>query len=216
MGPYYTLAIKCKVLPEFSEFIRKKYLQTLILSEDDTFDSSICRYDISYTERLALSIKWKANTKAKKEAIKKEYDGLPKSYRDVIDIWWSLGIGENFYEYIIKDNGIFTCKITKKVTNHDGDLPKAYETFLRDIIVPITSEIYECFIACDLFGDSKTVYTDMQLRGIPFRLCEKIKYVEHTYSEDGSQIIESRVVYKHSIKKTQEIDLNRAYKSLGL
>ena len=151
MGPYYTLEVKCKVLPEFSEFIRKKYLQTLILSEDDTFDSSICRYDVSYTERLALSIKWKAEIKVKKDAIKKQYEGLPKSYRDLIDIWWGLGIGENFYEYLIKDNGVFTCKIAKRVTNHDGDLRKAYETFLRDVIVPISSEIINCVMECDLF-----------------------------------------------------------------
>jgi hypothetical protein len=216
MGPYYTLEVKCKVLPEFSEFIRKKYLQTLILSEDDTFDSSICRYDVSYTERLALSIKWKAEIKVKKDAIKKQYEGLPKSYRDLIDIWWGLGIGENFYEYLIKNDGIFTCKIAKRVTNHEGDLRKAYETFLRDIIVPISSEIIDCVMECDLFGDSKTVYTDMQLRYVPFRLGEKIKYVEHTYNEDGSEILESRVVYKHSIKKSQETDLNRAYKDLGL
>lgn len=186
MGNYDKLAVKCKVLPEFSEFIRKEYLRTLVVRWGDDH-----------------------------EAVQKEYDGLSKSYRDLIDIWRDLGIEDSFHEYKFDDNGVFSCKISKKFNRYDGDLRKAYETFIKDIIVPISSEIWDCYTVSEIFGNSKTVYTDLELRGGYFRLDEKIKYVEHTYSEDGSEILESRVVYKRSIKKSQEMDLNRAYNGLG-
>jgi hypothetical protein len=57
----------------------------------------------------------------------------------------------------------------------------------------------------------KWYYSDSELRNIHFRLEDKIKHVEHIYNKDRTEIIESRVVYKHSIRKTQLLDLNRAY-----
>ena len=42
-------------------------------------------------------------------------------------------------------------------------------------------------------------------------LQDKIRTVEHTYSADGREILESRIVYKHSVPAHQHIDLARAY-----
>jgi hypothetical protein len=54
---------------------------------------------------------------------------------------------------------------------------------------------------------------DSELRHIPFDLKSKIKFVQHKYSDDGSEIIESLVVYKRSIKTLQFLDLHKAYGS---
>lgn len=135
---------------------------------------------------------------------------LPKSYKDLLDIWRGLGIGNYFHEYQLRGD-VFKCHIEKKVNRHSGLLRDDYEKFLTDIIVPITSEITRCKISSDDVDCFEYEYSDFELRGIPFRLQDKVKRVEHIYREDGSEIIESRVVYKLPIKKAQVLDLNRAY-----
>lgn len=139
------------------------------------------------------------------------YKRLPKNYRDLIDIWRKLDIGSHFYEYDLKDD-IFFCKISKKVNRHSGELRSDYEAFLKDIIVLISSIITSCTIESDDYGDCVWEYSDSQLRDIYFRLTDKIKKVEHVYNEDMTEIYETRVIYKHSIKKIQFLDLDRAYK----
>ena len=70
----------------------------------------------------------------------------------------------------------------------------------------------KCNISSDDVDCFEHEYSDSELRCIPFCLQDKIKSVEHVYSEDGSEIVESLVIYKHSIKKIQFLDLDRAYK----
>jgi hypothetical protein len=144
------------------------------------------------------------------EVREREYEAMSKNWRDLIDIWNELCIGARFYKYDLSGD-IFTCRISKKVTDQKGCLREAYERFLKDIIVPISEEIYECHIESDDFGDAVWHYTDSELRGMHFSLQDKIKRVEHIYNDEGTEIIESRVIYKHSIKLGQLLDLNRCY-----
>ena len=145
-----------------------------------------------------------------KEDKQKEYETLPKSYRDIIDVWKELGLYCSIIMYNSKEGLMCEFEITKKVTSYKGNLEDAYFTFLEDIIVPISSEISACSIYDDS-SDITRVYTDSRLRGTLFSLGDKVKSIEHTYNEDMTEIIETRVIYKRSIKKSQFIDLNRAY-----
>lgn len=139
-----------------------------------------------------------------------EYEALPKSYRDIIDIWKELELWCSINSYNNKGDLICEFEITKKVNSYSGDLRGAYLVFLKDIIIHITSEISQCSIYDDS-SDITRSYTDSELRGKRFCLENSIKSIEHTYNEDMTEIIETRVVYKRSIKKIHFIDLNREY-----
>jgi hypothetical protein len=188
MGWHYTLHLTCKILPEYKEFISKEYLR--LFYEPDLVE-------------FGSPPKDKSNTKL--------YMELSKDYRDLIDSWIMLDIA-NFYEYTFENN-IFHCQISKKVTRHSSELIKDYELFLRDIIVPISSEIITCTIESDDFGCHSRVYTDTELRGKNFILNDMIKTIEHTFNEDRTEIYETRIVYKRAIKELQFLDLDRAFKT---
>ena len=149
----------------------------------------------------------------KQERLEREttYAQVSKAYRDLIDIWNALEIGHHFQKYELENNQ-WSFKLCNKVTWHNGDLRQDYEAFLKDILVPITSEISYCEIKSDDCGDVRYQYTDTELRRIPFNLRDQIKSVEHTYNEGRTEILESRVIYKRSIKPIQFLDLDRAYK----
>jgi hypothetical protein len=193
MGWHYILKVKCTLLPEFIPFIQNEYLRNFV--EYDPYYSS------EY-ERDNILEKQRANVVV--------YESFPKSYKDLIDVWNKLHLSNRFYDYELTGN-VFYCHLSKKVSWHDGDLRRDYETFLKDIIVPISSEIHICTIESDDNGDCIYDYTDAQLRGVHFHLPNKIKYVEHVYNEDKTEILETRVVYKHNIRKIQFLDLDRAY-----
>jgi hypothetical protein len=74
----------------------------------------------------------------------------------------------------------------------------------------MTSEIDECTIESDDFGETVWNYSDSELRCVPFCLKDKIKRVEHIWNDAGTAIIETRIAYRISIKKSQVLDLNRA------
>ncbi len=211
MGWHYILTFTCKVLPEYIPFIQNKYLQNLY----DTDRDFHYRYRPSYSyfveeEAERLREEDRHRRYKEEEERQKAYELLSKNFRDLIDIWTRLNIGLHFYEYDIKGDE-FTCKISKKVTWHKGDLKDDYLEFMKDIIVPISSEISFCEIESDDYGDMKWYYTDSQLRNIRFNLQDKIRGVQHIYSEDGLEIYETRVFYKHSIKKINFLDLDREY-----
>lgn len=162
-----------------------------------------------WRERMKV---WRSEVAAEKETAAKEYEELPKKYKDLVDIWRGLDIDGSFYDYTFDtDSREFSCEISKRVGDHCGDLRTAYEEFLRDIIVPITSRITSCVITSDDFGDARWVYTDTQLRNVRFSLQDKIKRIEHVFSVDGNEILETRVIYKRSIDIIQRIDLDREY-----
>ncbi len=231
MGWHYTLSLKCVILPEWASFIEEDYLRRLggegcISSrvgwalhsdsdDDDDDDETNNRVILPTDEQLEMKKRmriWKAEMNRERAAAAKEYEQLPKNYKDLIDIWRGLNIDGHFYEYEYEaEQREFHCEISKRVTTHHGDLREAYEGFLRDIIVPISSRITSCTIASDDYGDVRWVYTDTQLRGGPFRLQDKIKCIEHVFSEDGGEIIETRVIYKRSIDVLQRLDLDREY-----
>lgn len=213
MGWHYILTFKCKVLPEFISFIENRYFDSQFDEENDKEymfrPSWMNSYELTKNQKKHKE-EYEKRKDDEKKIREKEYNELSKSYKDLIDIWNNLQIGSHFYEYELNDD-IFFCKISKKVNWHSGLLRDDYETFLKDIIVPITSEIIECDIESDDYGDMKWHYSDSQLRDIYFRLEDKIKNIEHIYNEDMSEILETRVVYKHSIKKKHFLDLQRAY-----
>lgn len=211
MGWHYILKFTCKILPEYIPFIQNRYLQNLYDTERDyhyQMTPSYSYYGIEEVDRLREESK-QQRVKEEKER-EKTYELLPKNFKDLIDIWIKLDIGVHFYEYILKGNE-FTCEISKKVNLHKGNLRDDYLEFLKDIIVPITNEITYCEIESDDYGDMKWYYSDSQLRNVRFNLHDKIKYIEHIYNEDNTEIYETRVYYKHSIKKSQLLDLNREY-----
>ena len=185
MGWHYILDFTCKILPEYYDFIEKKYMLL--------FSDSLSLYDSDNEDE---------NTQI--------YKQLNKDKRDLIDIWVNLDIAQ-IYEYSF-ENGIFHCQISKKVTTYHRNLKETYEQFLKDIIVPISSEILKTTIESDDYGYFVYHYTDTELRGKSFNLHDMIMYVEHTYNDDNTEIYESRIVYKRSIKAIQFRDLDRAYK----
>jgi hypothetical protein len=211
MGWHYILTFKCKILPEFATFIEERHLEKFFDENDDIHYVSKPYRKYSLDDELNKEISaWEQEKADEWAAAEKEYETLSKNYRDLIDIWRNLKIGVHFYEYDFS-GGIFSCQISKKVNWHEGYLREDYEAFLKDIIVPISSEITNCTIESDDYGDCVWEYTDLELRNITFRLQDKIKNVVHTYDSDGN-ISETRVIYKMSIKAAHIIDLDRCYK----
>ena len=226
MGWHYNLTLRCIIIPEFVPFIEKDCLRRLggatsiarrvgyaLTSDSESDEEWLTEEQKEWRERMRV---WQAEIATEKEAAAKEYEALPKTHKDLIDIWRDLDIDGSFYDYTFdKDSREFSCEISKRVGDHHGDLQTAYEEFLRDIIVPITSRITSCVIASDDFGDMRWVYTDTQLRNVRFSLQDKIKRIEHVFSEDGNEIVETRVIYKRSIDVIQRIDLDREYGITG-
>ena len=238
MGWVHILRFKCKILPEFRTFVEKNYFDMFydkrfksdyfsleeledtydVYDSDDEYEPEEERrvYRNKFVKSVAKGripeselIEYEEQKRQKNEFVEKEYPNLPKSYKDIITIWKKLKIGYQFRKYEF-DGDIFECKIVKLVREYNGNLRDAYKIFLDDILVYITSEIMECLIDTDDHC-GKTHYTDSELRKKYFCLNDKIKTVEHTYSADGSEILESRIVYKHSIPRLQFRDLDRAY-----
>jgi len=220
MGWHYILNLECRILPEHIDFIRNEYLRKFnydyqryspsfyrdYYHEYDSDNDSVKRE--SKAERLAIIADEKGEEEKGNIETTAIYKTFNKFYRDLIDIWLTLDLN-HFYEYKLSDDGIFTCHIERKVNTYKGDLWQDYLTFVKDIIVPISSEITECVISSDDFGDRTQEYTDLELRGGRLELNKLIKQIEHKW-EDG-EIVETRIVYKRSIKKAQEIDLNRCF-----
>ncbi len=200
MGWHYGLFLKCKLLPEYIDFIKGDYLRRDCIyidevdDDDDDVDDDMEVDDEADDDEICDEDDTKHN---------------PPHYRCLLDYWNRLNIDPNWYKYDLSSSGEFTCKLEKKVTNHRGDLWKAYEEFLKHIIVPITSEITECCIEEDDWSFRCEVYTDAQLRNIQFDLKELVAEVEHVY-EDG-MIVETRVRYKRPFKKSHALDVTRMY-----
>ena len=134
---------------------------------------------------------------------------LPKSYRKILGMWSALNIN-NFYEYSLTDDGKFTLEIQKSVSSHEGSLWDDYVLFVKDIIVPLTTDIMFCQIRSDDYGDRVQRFTDLELRGGNMSIRNNIKQIEHVWEDN--EIVETRIIYKHSIKNKYELDLDRCYK----
>ena len=194
MGWHYILKFKCRVLPEYIDFIEMDLLSAF----DGKFfssESELEDYEEDYNEPCELL---------------ETYRSLPKPYRNLINLWELIGIHSYCGSHTLEGDEL-TYEISKKVSTHNGDLHADFIKFMKDILVPITSEISQCSIESDDYDYRTWYYTDSQLRNIHFNLNEKVKAVYHKYSADGSEITETRVVYKHPIKRIQYGDLDRAY-----
>ena len=190
MGWHYELNFTCTLLPEFYDFIESECIFNTHNRCDTCMD-------------IQENPKCECNTL-------ENYDKLPKIYRDLVDIWRKLEIGNRYREYSFRRaTGVFKCNITKKVTSHKGNLWDDLLLFMKDIIVPISSHISYCNLSSDDYGDISRDYTDNELRDIHFDLKSQIKHIEHIW-EDGA-VVETRVMYKRSIKKELLVDLNRSY-----
>jgi hypothetical protein len=179
MGWHYILFLKCQLLPEYIDFIKHRYMLREFADSSDESDG----------ETMCETI--------------------PPNYRRLLDYWSRLNIDPSCYNYDLKPSGEFICHFEKKVGRYRGDLWKAYEEFLKHIIVPITSEITECRIEEDDMGCQCEVYTDAQLRNIQFNLKDLVADVEHVYEDD--MIVETRVRYKRPFRKSQELDVTRMF-----
>jgi hypothetical protein len=193
MGWHYNLFFKCKILPEYADFIKNRYMY-----ECNKTCEKISEVDLYFEPDEPTSNESPHQTH------------LSKDYKDLLDIWHALKLSNCFHEYNFDaSTNVFMCEISKRVTSYEGRLDSAYETFLADIIVPITSEIIECYIESDDYSCWKNNYTDMQLRGKHFDLKSVVKSVEHVW--ENGVITSSVVTYKRSIKAIQEIDLSRSF-----
>lgn len=225
MGWHYILHLRCVLLPEYVEFMKEKKLsyfsnidENMGISgkmcdwvweemQEEEDDSEETRQEKRAHNQRIQEVRATMNVQIEEQDA--AYKALSKTFRDFVDIWRSLDI-DHFYEYSV-EGAVFSCEISIKVPSYSGDLREAYETFLKEIVAPMTSEILECEIESDDFGDARYVYSDAELRNIVFSLRDAVKTVRHTYSEDGNEILESRVVYKHSIPRRLFLDLDRAY-----
>ena len=235
MGSDYTLNVTCKILPEYTDFISKEYLS--IFNKDFNLHTANQIIDLRRADRtseeLTTLLKEVEDEAAKnisipddielfsdeyrnyqrayndKEQAEKtlQYICLPKFYRDLIEIWVKFKLN-GFRIFELNDVNTLTCKIQRCCTRHEGDLHEDMYTFVKDIIVPITSEISNCSIMVNDYG-IVTNYTDLELRGGRMYLSDLIKSIKHIY--DGEDIVETRVIYKRSIKPLQKIDLDRCY-----
>jgi hypothetical protein len=181
MGWHYILEVECDILQEYADFIEKEYL---------------CEYgpqDIDYGQ---------------KQRRPDETVELSKRYRDLIDNWIKLRIGHHWYEYSFS-NGTFACQIQKKVSKHAGDLWDDLLSFVKDILVPISSKINVCRISEDDFGYTSINYTYSELRGRYLNLSELIKHINHVV--ENNEIVETHIIYKRSIPQSQEEYLTRCY-----
>lgn len=137
MGWYYTLIVECKLLPEYVDYIRNEYM----------FDYDC--YDRYYKKRgIYLN----------------EDESIPVKYRELLINWINTDIGCHWSEYKLKDETTFIFQLSKKVYRHVGDLWEEYLRFMRNVIVPITSNISKCIIESDDYGDRVEYYTDEELR----------------------------------------------------
>jgi hypothetical protein len=226
MGWHYILRFKCKLLPEYIKFIESEYLRSQTTADDEHifgcknyeylhnkwFYKNKDEYDGMEHDDI-VAIRQKEIDDAIREAEEKreaEYTTLSSKYKELIDIWNCMNIGNRFYGYSVEGN-IFSCEISKKVRDHEGDLEVAYLEFMHSIIVPMTSEINECVVISDDVWDFEHYYSDAELRSRPFTVKDKICYIEHIYNADRSAIIETKVKYKHPINVIRELDLNRHY-----
>jgi hypothetical protein len=193
MGWHYILKFKCTVLPEYIDFVQRDYISYF----SDQYPYS--EMDLDPEQDID-----------EPDEYLRTYRSLSARYRTLIDLWTRLRIGPCIASHTLEGNQL-TYEFSKKPYQHRGDLQTDYITFMQDVIVPITSVISECAIESDDCGCDIWNYTDSELRNVRFVLSEKIRNIHHTYSEDGSEITETRVVYKHPIQRHQFIDLGRAY-----
>lgn len=194
MGWHYILEVSCVIRPEFLDFFKRNYIEMFAEYEDiytkepvpcECTDSATC---------------FCHNVPA--------YAQISKAYRDLVDIWISLGIGRYTSEYCVKD-ATLRFEITKKVTRHRGDLWQDMLSFVKDILVPATTEITRCKLSSDDYGDTTREYTDLELRGGRLDLASLVRCVEHVWEEGA--IAETRVRYKRGIPANQQRDLERLY-----
>lgn len=91
------------------------------------------------------------------------YNNIPENLKIYADIWKSLNIFHRFYWCDLKKN-ILKIKISKKPYTHEGLLEEDYITFIKNIIVPISSLIINCEISHDDHDFKSTFLTDDELR----------------------------------------------------
>lgn len=173
MGYHIILEVKCQVLPEYIDFIKKEYM-----CEDTSYDyipnfldDDIRSYDSDYDEKMEAKEKEKAKCELEKRMAKeRKFKDINPLYEEIVEIWEQLKIGDNFYKYDLKED-IFTFRIEKKPYKHSQeagnyrDLQDDYMRLLYEIIVPITRNIIECVIEHDDYDLPETYYKDEELRG---------------------------------------------------
>jgi hypothetical protein len=131
MGWHYILTIKCKILPEYIDFIKSDYLRGVMEYYSDNDNKTFV--ELSKIAHILIG--------------------------NVLPV----------YKYSMDADGVFVYQISKRVNQHCHrggcvGLHNDYLTFMRDVIVPISSEIMTCTIESDDYGQYMWKYTDFQLR----------------------------------------------------
>jgi hypothetical protein len=178
----YSLYVTCVLLPEYVDVMKERTFSFLAKQ--------------AYHETM-------------KQQQEQRYEQLSPFLRNMVDLFTILDI-DCFTEYSIEGN-TFSFVISKGMCSFYVNVMERYEMFLTDILVPMTSEITECRIEPNEDRMNVFYYSDAELRKIDFCLKDQVKTVEHTYSKDGKEILETRVVYKQPIPQKQFLELNRAY-----
>jgi hypothetical protein len=101
------------------------------------------------------------------EDIIKKYNNIPENLQEYGDIWKSLKIWHHFNCCNLKEN-ILKIRISKKPYRHEGSLENDYNTFIKDIIVPMSSLIINCKISHDDHDIQPTIFTDDELRNAKY------------------------------------------------
>jgi hypothetical protein len=147
MGYHIILYCKCRVKPEFIDFIKSDYFCDEYDNDDEYEDINDYKCDI-YSD----------------DDTPDKYNNIPIVYKDLFASWRETRIGRHFYKFDLSDN-IFTFRIEKKPHRHNGDhLQDDYMRLMVNIIAPITEEILKCIIEHDDFGCEKYEYTDRYIR----------------------------------------------------
>jgi hypothetical protein len=132
------------------------------------------------------------------EYIIKIYNNIPENLKVYCDIWKSLKIWHHFNCCNIKDN-ILKIKISKK-ESIQKNIENDYNTFIKDIILPISTLIINCKISYVGVNIKSTIFTDEQLR--------KAKYIiSYLISPEKLQIQYGKRL-QNQPKKQKDIDVS--------
>lgn len=83
------------------------------------------------------------------------------------------------YKCDIDSDNVLHLRMEKKPCYYHGDLEDDYRTFIKEILVPITTYFIECVISHDDLDFPSTYYSDQELRNIRYIYVEKIPEIQY-------------------------------------
>lgn len=138
MGYHIILEVKCQVLPEYIDFIKKEYMR-----EDNGYNSD--------------------DEGEEEELINPLYEEIVEIWEQlkIGDNFYKYDLKEEIFTFRIEKK---PYKHSQEAGNY-RDLQDDYMRLLYEIIVPITRNIIVCVIEHDDYDLPETYYKDEELRG---------------------------------------------------